>query len=414
MRQCLGLVLILAVACGGSAPAATTPVAVSPSVSTTCEGAPIRLSFAWPEGISARVSSVERTASQAPDGSNPVEGTSEADYVMRVVHDAGNVAVRFDAGARGRGRSNGLIPTFSDARTTVVLGAEGNVVRVEGPADIRAAVAVAEQNGAITPASAASLALSFADEGQLTNARSAWAHLLTVWHGREFRCGESQSLRFRSTAHFAASMNLVETNATLQYVEEIACPTEREPGARCVHLRIDAEADAASLRSARQAWARTMGDDAGTPAARVRRVVDLIVEPDGLIPHELAFEELSELVWEVQGQRSGREIHDVSAYQFAYGQATTDIAYGGEGVGFQVVRDGRVVRLPDTPECRALTACCNAADAASNPGTINLMCAMARTSAATDAGRVPCSAELSTVRSMLDADSVTLPQGCQP
>lgn len=365
--------------------------------------------------MSARVASIERTMSQAPDGSNPAEGTSEADYQMVVTHDGTNTSVRFDAGERARGRSNGLIPTLGVARTTVTLNADGEVARVDGVDDMRAVLAEAAQSGAMPASSVADFELVLSDEGQLNNARGAWGNVLSVWHGRTFRCGESQSTRIRTTAHFAASMNMLEMNATLRYVGEVACPSEREAGARCVHLRMEAESDASSLRAAREAWAQATGDPASTPEARVRRAVDLIVEAETLVPHEVVVEEFSELVWVLGEQRGEREIHDISSYRFSYGEPATNIILGTDGVGYQVIRDGRVVTPPDTPECRALTACCGAAASAPNPGSINLMCAMMSAPVeGDDDGGPPCAAAVVTIRQMLVGGGVALPPGCAP
>lgn len=352
--------------------------------------------------------------SQAPDGSSPAEGVSEADYEMVVAHDGTHTKVRFEAGERSRARSNGLIPTFGDARTAVVFDEEANVVWIEGTEAMSAAVVEAGQSGAIPADSAAALQTAFIEANQLTNARAAWGNSLTVWHGREFRCGESQSVRIRTTAYFAANVNLVEMDATLEYVEEVDCPSERESEARCVHLRMNLEADPASLRAAREIWARTTGDTASTPEANVRRRIDLVVEPDGLIPHEYTLEEMSQLVWVAQGQRAEREIYDMSSYRFFYGAPTTNIVLNTDGAGYQVVQDGRVLSAPDTPECRALAACCSAAASAPNPGTINLMCALSSAPTASEArpDDVPCEAELFTIHSMLENEGVPLPDGC--
>ncbi len=401
--------LLVLVACGGSQSPSSTP-ASTPQPS--CSDPAIELSFAWPEDLMARVYSVERTASQNSDGSRPMEGASEADYALRIERDASATRVRFEAGDRERLRSNGLIPTIGEARTVVHLDARGKVTRVDGAASMRDQLAAMVQRQQLTQEQADGIVRPLGDAEQLVNASAAWGNLVSTWHQRRFQCGETQTARITTSAFFAAPMQEVDMDVSLQYVGAVDCPSTREEGVRCVHLRLEGETEPQSLRAAR---ARHYQGGTEPRQARVRRAVDLIVEPEGLIPHEVTIEELSELGW--RGDMGiGREIYDASQYRFRYGPQTTRILMSTDGAGFAVIDEsGRPAQRPDTPECRALTACCSAAGTAEHPGAINLMCAISMTPAQSEGEEnplPPCVAELTAVHGALVAQGATIPEGC--
>ncbi len=409
----IALVAVLGVACGGGAARqGATAAQVAPAEqpeSAACEAPPVRLRFAWPERVTARVRGLYVTESLNQDGSDPRRFESPSELQMEITAEGPERHVRFVVAGATRTRSQGFAPDVEGVRPTWVLAADGAVKRVAGVDRMAARLGEGVAAGELEPAAADILGPNLTPEAQLETARAHWTWIVHAWNGRELRCGEPVRERMRVSALALNSATPLSAEVTLVYEDAVECPGGR--GGGCVLLRATMDVDSEELASSVY---RSLGRE-GTRllGARVVRTVRLITEPDTLLPHAVGFAEEMRLDWDDHGDRYSRAVFDEQSYEMRYdveppSRERTSIFYDPNGGAFAVVGpDGQPIQLPDTEDCQRLTRCCEAAGRLG--GSFSLTCGMV-TATSRDGD---CQSGLAAVRELVAGGGHQIPE-CAP
>ncbi len=305
---------MLASACGGAggvggSAAAGTTTATAPGAQGACA---VTLHLAWPESLVAQVAGEDRTESSAADGSAPLRGVSPSDLSMHMRSDATGWQVGFEVAGRTRVRSQGFAPELGGVRPVVHVARDGQVDGATGAAGMEAGVRAWLASGQIDDATAQMVLTNATDAAQLENARAHWAWMTRVWNGRSMRCGEPVHETTRVPAMVFTPSELT-ADVTLTYVGPTACPGGRS--GTCAELTVTEVARPDAIRDALRAQMRP-GDP--ITSGTLERRVELVVEPDTLVPHLVAFDERVTIT-RAPGRLSDiRQIHDRQSYSFAY------------------------------------------------------------------------------------------------
>lgn len=293
---------------GGSVAQGST-AATTTSAPSDCA---VTLHLAWPESLSAQVTGEDLTESSAADGSAPMRGLSPSDLKARVRGDATGWTIGFEVAGRTRVRSQGFAPELGGVRPVVHIARDGQVDRVTGADAMAAGVRAWLAAGQIDGDTAAMVSVNATDAAQLDNARAHWEWMTRVWNGRSMRCGEP----VRETAPVPAmvfSPSRLTADLTLTYVGPSPCPGGR--GGTCATLVLNEVARPDSIRDALRAQMRP-GDP--ITSGTLERRVELVVEPDTLVPHAVTFDERVTITRGPGGPENVRLVHDQQAYRFAY------------------------------------------------------------------------------------------------
>ena len=324
-----------------------------------CRDAPVTLRLAWPEVVAARVASLDLTESANDDGTRPMRGESVSALLFEIgPHRLGRVA-RFVVAGRSRSRSQGFGPDMGDVRPAVVIGAGGEIVDVEGAEAMSASLERLRASGNIPDDTAASIAPNLTHDAQLAIAHAHWAWIGKLWDGRTMACGAEVRLRGAiPTAVFGPTTT--RANIVLRYLGHAPC-FEGAPTSACVKLEATA-----TVKHSELLGGLTRAGMNDVVDGSIVRTVELVVAPDTLLPHRVAFLEVSALV---RDHRPGgtRNIRDVQEYVFRYLDTVGERLAFISSSRYLMTVDGEVPTLPYVASCARFLACCTSAAMESNP-----------------------------------------------
>ena len=252
-------------------------------------GEAVKLSFAWPEGLTVQVAS----ASTVTQDEQPPE-SSAIEYQLRL-EGKGEERRLISEPLKPAGSAEAPPQQGQQTATTLVLGPKGELRRIEGLDPIVQEMAgQAESQG--LPKEQQDQILALVRDALEQAARSRWEALAGKWNGLTLKPGETIDRKSQTVVPLFGS-----TAATLEHVslkEHVPC-TDGAAEKRCVRLVLDSSLDperldqstAELLRKVKSFMKANMGlPDQSIPEMtvmklRVDTTLEFIAEPETLVPH---------------------------------------------------------------------------------------------------------------------------------
>lgn len=247
------------------------------------------LRFAWPEGMTLQVSTVNTTT----EGDQPPE-QSGLSYTVRLEGQGEERRLRFESlspQGQGAAPAEGAPPPLP----TLVLGPKGELRRVEGiDKTVQEVLQEAESQGIAQEQQEQIIGL--VRHGLEQIAQTQWELLVGKWSGLALRPGASVERKGQTTVPLFGSPAATREKVTLK--ERAPC-TEGAAEKRCVRLVLESSLDPEGLDAAMDALLRqlraTLKANMGLPDVaipgmsvmklRVDSTVEFIAEPETLVPH---------------------------------------------------------------------------------------------------------------------------------
>jgi hypothetical protein len=249
----------------------------------------VKLSFAWPEGLTVQVAS----ASTVTQDEQPPEN-STLEYQLRL-EGKGEERRLISEPLKPAGVAEAPPEQGQQPATTIVLGPKGELRRIEGLEPIVQEMAgQAESQG--LPKEQQDQILALVRDALEQASRSRWEALAGKWNGLSLKPGEAIDRKSQTVVPLFGS-----TAATLEHVslkEFVPC-TEGAAEKRCVRLVLDSSLDPDGLDQATAELVRKvksfMKANMGLPdqsipemtvmKLRVDTTLEFIAEPETLVPH---------------------------------------------------------------------------------------------------------------------------------
>jgi len=247
------------------------------------------LRFAWPDGLTVKVSS---TSTTTEDGQPPEH--SGLDYQLRLEGQGEErklITEQLTPTGGGASPAEGPPPSLP----TIILGPKGELRRVEGIEQVvQEMVQEAESQG--IPKEQQEQITGLVRDAMERAARSQWELLVGKWSGLALKPGESVERKSQTTVPLFGSMAATREKVSLK--ERVPC-TEGAAEKRCVRLVLESTLDpegldrsmAELLRQLKATMKANMGlPDQAIPEMtvmklRVDSTLEFIVEPETLVPH---------------------------------------------------------------------------------------------------------------------------------
>jgi hypothetical protein len=247
------------------------------------------LRFAWPDGLTLKVSS---TSTTTEDGQPPEQ--SGLDYQLRLEGQGEErklITEQLTPAEAGAPPDEGMPPSLP----TIILGPKGELRRVEGiDAVVQEMVQEAESQG--IPKEQQEQITGLVRDAMERAARSQWELLVGKWSGLSLKPGESVERKGQVTVPLFGSTAATREKVSLK--EYVPC-TEGAAEKRCVRLVLESTLDPEGLERSRAELLRqlkaTMKANMGLPdpaipemsvvKLRVDSTLEFITEPETLVPH---------------------------------------------------------------------------------------------------------------------------------
>lgn len=253
-----------------------------------------RLRFAWPERLKTQVR--EHTTSRATEGTPGVD-----------------VTLRYPLTVETRGKERWLVPgpleVTPPAEAPAHLGVPpfvvspaGDFLRAEVPAPLVEALLKQQfPKGDFQRPADAERAREVARQLLEAHARQQWEALVGPWRGKTVRPGLSQK---RKAMLESSLMGDGPIPAEERVTFELPVPCEPDAAEkRCVRIRRETVADAKALKDMCQGYEASLNETRAPEAPRLRvrtmelrTSLELVTEPDTLVPHLLREEQVDWLV----------------------------------------------------------------------------------------------------------------------
>ena len=279
--------------------AATSQLALADSHSTTLE-------YGWHAGITSKVeySLRKKRVQQGVERGQSMTGS----YVLRTSEHPGGIRIDFsdvtnridgdDTGAAEH--LAGLMEAVAANPPTYVVSPAGEVTGVVGLAEltarVRESVSAMLENA---PAEVRTridglMGQMLTERNMLAQLQQEWNRDVGQWIGAELEQGYLYELDFQAPVPMFGNVT-VPTRATFEYLGRARC-NERSERARCVVLVYSSSVDEQGSRAILEALFERIG--APLPADLVFKVdhrVELLTEPDTLLPHRVQVTKASEV-----------------------------------------------------------------------------------------------------------------------
>jgi hypothetical protein len=245
------------------------------------------LRFAWPDGLTVKVSSTSRTTEE---GQPPEQ--SGLEYQLRLEgQGAERKLLTEQLAVVGGAPAEGAPPPLP----TMVLGPKGELLRLEGiDQAVQEMMQEAESQG--IPKEQQEQIVGLVRDALERAARSQWEVLVGKWSGLSLKAGESLERKGQTTVPLFGSRAATREKVTLK--ERVPC-TEGAAEKRCVRLVLESTLDPEGLKQSMagllQQLKATMKANMGMPDAaipemsvlklRVDNTLEFITEPETLVPH---------------------------------------------------------------------------------------------------------------------------------
>jgi hypothetical protein len=310
------LVLVLL---GGAAPA---------GAETAPDSGVVRLEFAWPAGLRARVTT---TKSRRTTGDRQERSSGTTAYTMQVAPLGDSLHIRFLdptfaaagdlAGAPPASRAQ-LSAQFADAIPDFVVDREGAFLGLRDPAAARAAVLgilAAVLTPPVPDSVRASVENLLSEEVLANLAAQSWNSMVGMWVGAEMELGEEYETSARGPVPVAPGETILMKNV---FRARRLVPCTRGGSDRtCVELAMTSTPDGEEMKSFLQAFLARFpgGDQVPRPSAlEILTEVRLLTEPAGMVPHALSILRRTTMTLEVRGQKGQAERVDETKTSYSY------------------------------------------------------------------------------------------------
>lgn len=294
------------------------------SAAPAASGEILTLAFAWPRDLTAEVE-LKRVSIRS-DGRSDPQHVVEAHYRLRTESQGGGLRIVSEglqiARIDGRPEVGPAATGLDDAEVmaallapTLRVDAEGSVLEVEGLEAMRRRMAesIAAANPQATPRAEQIARIALSPE----RLSEHWTSAVEFWIGMELEVGATYEMEVEVAG---------ETRpGTLEVSERVACFPGGARG-RCVRLLLESWLDPDAGTAQFQSLARDLATQLGASdlpddtlrSLEQRETVDLLTEPDRLIPHLVRARRETRFEIETENERRAVSKIDETEHRYRY------------------------------------------------------------------------------------------------
>ena len=285
---------------------------VSPVLGLT--GRAETISFAWPDGASAKVQA--RSEGRRTGAGKDITWDMSSEFTMQV-RRAGDRVVVSRSGFNGW--KGALPPSFgggaeryTDMIPTFVVSGDGSFLGIEGQETARRLMNQSvEQSGGLDAASRNVFETMTTDAALRAMAADHWSVLVGLWEGVELDPESVYELRSVTAVPQLGGGELA-LNGEIRFVKETPCSPDAADARRCAHFHAESAADKAQIVKLLESLMKRAG--AGSPVIsgwEQRFKADIVIDKATTLPQRLTLTRIHAVEVTMQG-RSERVAEEIN------------------------------------------------------------------------------------------------------
>jgi hypothetical protein len=268
------------------------------------------LTFAWPDGASAKVQA--RSQGRRTIQNNTRNWDMTSDFTMGVQRTAGRVVISREGFSGWKGTLppslGGGPERFVDMIPITIVSTDGTFIGIEGQETARRKMTDAlEQSGKLHPVIQAALQSLTSDASLEAMAAATWAALVGFWRDVELDPAQSYAIRDVVPLPHLGSVTL-DAAGTIRFIKETPCaagPDDR----RCVELRSEIATDQEQANKLLQSMLQKAGaKDPRVTGFEQRFKASIVVDKRTMLPQQLTMTRFQSVQFESSNQSFSEDV----------------------------------------------------------------------------------------------------------
>lgn len=268
------------------------------------------LTFAWPDGASAKVQA--RSQGRRTIQNNTRNWDMTSDFTMGVQRTAGRVVISREGFSGWKGTFppslGGGPERFVDMIPITIVSTDGMFIGIEGQETARKQMTHAlEQSGTLHPVIQAALQSLTSDASLEAMAAATWGALVGFWKDIELDPAQRYEIRDVVPLPHLGSVKL-DAAGTIRFIKETGCtlgPDER----RCVELLAEIATDPEQANKLLKSMLQKAGaNDPRVTGFEQRFKLSIVVDKSTMLPQQLTMTRLQRVEFESSNQSFSEDV----------------------------------------------------------------------------------------------------------
>ena len=268
------------------------------------------LTFAWPDGASAKVQARSQGRRTTQNTTRNWDMTS--DFTMGVQRTAGRVVISREGFSGWKGTLppslGGGPERFVDMIPTTIVSTDGMFIGIEGQETARRQMIHAlEQSGTLHPVIQAALQSLTSDASLEAMAAATWASLVGYWRNVELDPAKRYAIHDVVPLPHFGNVKL-DAAGTIGFIKETPCAAGPDVR-RCVELHAEIATDQEQANKLLQAMLQKAGaNDPRVTGFEQRFKVSIILDKSTMLPQQLTMTRLQSVQFESPNQSFSEDV----------------------------------------------------------------------------------------------------------